>query len=287
MNLLVKREQNIDILTSRSNVVLIDLHYPLNAKTNKAIIFSHGYKSFKNWGAFDLIGDYFASKGYLFLKFNYSHNGTLLHEPAKILDAEKFGQNTIEIELDDLQSVIDYVTADPDLECLESLTELNIIGHSRGGSNAILAAARHQKISKLVTWAAFNDYENTWSRFYDMDEWQDKGVNYRPNKLTGEDLPLYYSLYENYKQHEEEYKIRKAVELLTIPFLAIHGIDDEYIPYEEALEMKKWNKKTEVSLLPYTSHLFGMYHPYKKNTLAADMQIVCDETLRFFSNENA
>lgn len=245
------------------------------------IIFSHGFKSFKNWGPFDLIADYFASRGYIFIKFNYSHNGTTLNHPDIIMDAEKFGINTIEIELNDLEGVIDFCLQNKPDDVQINTNEIYLLGHSRGGTNSIIKATESDHISKIVSWAAFNDFEKTWSRFYDMDEWRKEGVNYRHNKLTDEELPLYYSVYENYLQNKERFDVKAAIKRIDIPLLAIHGIDDEFIPYEEAIEMKKWNKNIEINLLPYTSHCLGATHPYKHNSLSDDIRIVCDETIKF------
>ncbi|MBT3933705.1 MAG: prolyl oligopeptidase family serine peptidase [Bacteroidetes bacterium] len=277
----LKRIENYQVLTSKSNLLLVDIHYAESNLAKPVIIFSHGFKSFKNWGALDLIADYFASMGYIFLKFNHSHNGTTHDAPAIISDSEKFGNNTIELELNDLEAVIDLCLLN-DLDELKINSEaIYLMGHSRGGSNSIIKASENKHIKKLITWAAFNDYEKTWNRFYDMDEWKKQGVNYRENKKTAENLPVYYSLYENFLKYKERFNIKHAVEKLEIPMLAIHGIDDEFIPYEEAIQLKKWNKNIDINILPYTSHNFGSEHPYTKNTLSDDIRIVCDESIKF------
>jgi hypothetical protein len=161
--------------------------------------------------------------------------------------------------------------------------KIYLLGHSRGGSNSILKASMNEKVKKLVTWAAFNDYVKTWQRFYNMSEWKEKGVIFRDNKLTGEPMPLYYSLYLNYLKNEKDYNLKSAIKRLQIPFLAIHGMDDEYISYEEVLEMKRWNSNVVFDLMPYCNHNFGGYHRYEKNTLPEDTLIACDETIKFFN----
>jgi len=108
----------------------------------------HGFKGFKDWGHFNLIADTFASAGFVFLKLNLSHNGTSPQHLFDFVDLEGFSLNNFTIELDDLQVVIDYIFSPefkvPDFEI--DLDRLFMIGHSRGGSIAILKAAYEDRI---------------------------------------------------------------------------------------------------------------------------------------------
>ena len=67
------------------------------------IIFCHGYKGFKDWGAWNLMANAFAKAGFLFLKFNFSHNGGTVEQPIDFPDLEAFGNNNYTKELDDLK----------------------------------------------------------------------------------------------------------------------------------------------------------------------------------------
>ena len=46
--------------------------------------------------------------GLNFLKFNFSHNGISLNDHMSFSDLEAFGNNNFSIELEDLESVIDW-----------------------------------------------------------------------------------------------------------------------------------------------------------------------------------
>ena len=73
------------------------------------VIFCHGYKGFKDWGAWNLMAEAFAEAGFFFIKFNFSHNGGTVEQPIDFPDLEAFGNNNYTKELDDLESVIDWV----------------------------------------------------------------------------------------------------------------------------------------------------------------------------------
>ena len=66
------------------------------------VIFAHGFKGFKDWGAHNLVASHFAENGFRFLKFNFSHNGTTIDRPTEFTDLIGFSDNTFSIEFDDL-----------------------------------------------------------------------------------------------------------------------------------------------------------------------------------------
>ena len=74
-------QKSIEIIKGTNNKkILMDITFPIKSN-NKLIVFSHGFKGFKDWGCFNLMSDYFAKKGFTFLKFNFSHNGTTIDDP--------------------------------------------------------------------------------------------------------------------------------------------------------------------------------------------------------------
>ena len=60
--------------------------------SNPLIIFCHGYKGFKDWGAWNLMAEAFAKIGFCFIKFNFSHNGGTIEQPIDFPDLEAFWQ---------------------------------------------------------------------------------------------------------------------------------------------------------------------------------------------------
>ncbi|MDO7743216.1 MAG: alpha/beta hydrolase, partial [Pedobacter sp.] len=80
------------------------------SKTNiPSIIFVHGFKGFKDWGAHHLTAAYFAAQGYRYIKFNLSHSGVSSNKPDDVTDMDAFAANTFSYELKDIDTVINYV----------------------------------------------------------------------------------------------------------------------------------------------------------------------------------
>ena len=65
MNLI--KHKNIILKSSRE--FLADAIFPNSDKKLPLIIFVHGYKGYKDWGAWELMGEKFANAGFYFVKF--------------------------------------------------------------------------------------------------------------------------------------------------------------------------------------------------------------------------
>ena len=74
-------ERNIIIEGSHDKPILLDFAYEPTNTLKPVIIFVHGFKGFKDWGHFNLLMDYFVQQGFVFVKFNFSHNGGTVENP--------------------------------------------------------------------------------------------------------------------------------------------------------------------------------------------------------------
>ncbi|KAA5549350.1 alpha/beta hydrolase family protein [Adhaeribacter rhizoryzae] len=246
------------------------------------VIFIHGFKGFKEWGYFNLLADYFAEAGFVFIKLNLSHNGSTLTEDD-VLDLEAFAQNNFSKELTDVSTLIDYLytnkSAVPANEI--NLNQLFIIGHSRGGGLAILASAQDIRIKATATWAAISDLENRWPAQV-IAKWKEEGVLHVENMRTKQLLPLYYQLVEDFLANKEKLSIPAAARHMTQPLLLIHGTHDETLPLQMAYDLKTNKPDAALEIITKCDHSFGGSHPYPHTTLPAAAQHAADKTISFF-----
>jgi dienelactone hydrolase len=270
--------RNIEIAGSSNLPILLDLYTAKNNKRAPMVIFCHGFKGFKDWGGWDKVAQIFANAGMHFIKFNFSHNGTTPENPTSFTDLDAFGKNTFSKELEDLDAVINwYLSRDE----FNFNGDLFIIGHSRGGGIAILKAAQDDRVKKVATWASVSDLGYAWNEEL-VERWKTNEIIYAENKRTGQLMPLYYSLYEDFISNKSRLDIETAVKKLSKPMIAIHGTEDESVSFEAALQIKKWNTAVKLDLIPQANHVFGMKHPPTEHTLPFDMQIVVEHTIAFF-----
>ena len=83
--------KNIIVEGKHQKPIVTDVFYQENLNPKKVVIFCHGYKGFKDWGAWNLMAETFANAGFFFIKFNFSHNGGTVEQPIDFPDLEAFG----------------------------------------------------------------------------------------------------------------------------------------------------------------------------------------------------
>jgi pimeloyl-ACP methyl ester carboxylesterase len=96
-------------------------------------------------------------------------------------------------------------------------------------------------------------------------------------------MPIKWQMYENYHANLDRLFIPDAVKQIQIPFLIIHGTQDETVPVSAAIEMETWNEKATLFLVENGNHNFGAKHPWLNESLPPDSEKVVKETIRFFS----
>ena len=274
---------NIVLQSPHGRPFLADAFYVEDKQKKPVVIFSHGFAGFKDWGAFDIMARAFADAGFVFVKHNFSHDGTTLDQPTEFADIEAFGNNNISKELDDLGVVIDWVCSDAFPVAKDEVTtdELYLIGHSRGGGIVTLKAGEDKRVKKVAPWNSVNEFGKYWKK-EEMEKIKHDGVIYVTNSRTKQSLPIYWQMYEDYFAHLDRLYIPDVVKRLTIPMVIIHGTKDETVPYSAAQEMKEWKPDAELVPIEGANHVFGARHPWTENTMPADLNKAVTETIRFF-----
>jgi len=103
-------EKNFVLTRPNEKPILYDVSYTPNKAPKPIVIFCHGYKGFKDWGAWKLVAETFAKEGFFFLKFNFSHNGGTIEQPIDFPDLKAFGENNFSKELKDLDGIISLLS---------------------------------------------------------------------------------------------------------------------------------------------------------------------------------
>ena len=276
--------QNTIIEGKHEKPILTDVFYKATKQSKPIVIFAHGYKGFKDWGCWNLVAEQFATNNFFFVKFNFSHNGGTAKQPIDFPDLEAFGNNNYTIELDDLQSVIDWVLKNEDFRDEVDKSNITLIGHSRGGGISILKAREEKRVTRLITWAAVSNFGDRSATIRELEDWKNNGVKYVLNGRTKQQMPHYFQFYENYKSNKTRLNIELAVKNLEIPFLIIHGTNDTSISFDEAKLLHDWNLKSEISDIKDANHTFGGKHPWTKNHLPKHLQKVTTQSLDFIKS---
>ena len=231
---------------------------------------------------FNVIADEIAQAGFVYVKMNVSHNGVTPEHPQDFVDLEAFANNNFSIELDDIDVVINFIKSGGlEIDSNEvDLKQLYLAGHSRGGAVSIFKACQDTRIKKLVTWAAVSDLERFWSPQF-LEEWKKKGVQFIQNARTKQDMPLNYQMVEDFERDPERFRIGSQLTNLDIPFLAIHGDQDETVPVESLLMLKSFYPTIETLKIAGAGHTFGGKHPWEESNLPEYTQQLVERMISF------
>lgn len=277
-------EKNIRLTDRHRRPIATDIFYEPTAGPKPVIIYAHGFNGFKDWANFDLIAGQFAAAGFVFVKFNFSFNGTTPEHPDVFLDLEAYGNNNYTKELDNLGAVIDWVSAaeHPHAGQIDA-GRIGLIGHSMGGGIVLLKAAEDARVKAVTGWASIAECTTPWGSWpaEKRAEWQQTGVQYVTNSRTSQELPLYYQLYEDYQQNRGRLDIEKAIGSLAIPVLLCHGTADPVVPLAAAQRLQGWQPAAELFTVD-SDHVFGRSHPWEHPELPEPMQAVVRRTQDFF-----
>ncbi|MFH2056868.1 MAG: alpha/beta fold hydrolase [bacterium] len=248
---------------------------PLSAPV---LVFTHGFKGFKDWGFVPPLGEYFSAQGFFVVTFNFSHNGVGTN-PTEFDRLDLFERNTFSREVSELTQVVQAVRGGQLGRARQA--PLGVIGHSRGGAIALLTAAMLAEIGAVATWSAVSHLDR-----YSASQvvlWREQGYLEAVNQRTKQVMRLGLDLLEDIEQHGDgSLSVEKAVRSLAKPLLVIHGHIDDGVPVREAEELYSWADQisSELLVIPEAGHTFGVVHPWAGSTPAFDL--VLDRTASFF-----
>jgi len=266
--------------TKKENILRISTFEQNDDKTNLCLIYVHGFKGFKDWGFVPYIGNYFADRGFFVITFNFSHNGVgeVLTEFDEL---EKFAKNTISLEVEELNEVIDSYTGNYFGE--RKNKKIGVIGHSRGGAISILAVAQNKSVNSLAVWASVSKLDR-----YSEEEkasWRKTGFIVVLNSRTNQKMKLNLDLLQDIENNKnDKLSIEKATKYLNRRLLIAHGDKDTSVPFSEAKDLYSWanNELTSFCEIPGVGHTFDVVHPFSGSNPKFEMLL--EKTNSFFNN---
>ena len=279
---MIKKEE-IVLTGGHGRKFLVDAVYKDTPELKPIIVFSHGFKGFKDWGPFNVMAKHFADNDFIFVKFNFAFNGTTLENPFDFDDLDAFGNNNFSKELSDLHEVLNWVYENSS-RLNADLSKVSLMGHSRGGGVSILKANEDNRVKSVVSWAGVADF--AWHITKDqIEHWKKHGVIEVENARTKQMMPLYLQIYDDYMKNHRRFNIRNAVLHLKKPILIAHGSDDDTVPFEHAEELRNLNP-AKVNLLKIYGgdHTFGAAHPHETNELPFVFSDVVLKTQHFLKS---
>jgi dienelactone hydrolase len=226
-----------------------------------AVVICHGFKGFMEWGFFPALATLLAERGYVAVRFNLSGTG-MRPGDERVTDPDAFRDDTYSRELAELLAVLDALPRIAPGRIDRG--RIGLLGHSRGGGIALLAAASpawRDRIGALVTWAAIADVD----RFTpaQKEAWRAAGELPTANARTGQPLALGLGLLADIEERRAELDLLAAAAARRAPWLIVHGGDDESVPVAEAHRLAdRAATPAELLVVAGAGHTFGGRHPF-------------------------
>lgn len=274
------KDQNIILSNPETKDFLADAFYPETGNNLPLVIFVHGYKGYKDWGAWNLMAEKFAEAGFFFVKFNFSHNGTTVENPDNFADLEAFGNNNYSIELSDLNLVIDHFSKNEKID----ENKIILIGHSRGGGISIVKTCEDIRINGLITLASVDSLER-FPKNEAFENWKNEGVYYVENGRTKQQMPHYYQFFEDFETNYHRFDVERSMEMAKAHVLVIHGTNDESVSVKNAEHLHLLNPNTELFFVENANHTFGAKEPWEEKELPKDLNEVVKKCIEFITEK--
>lgn len=272
-------EHTVSLTNRRGLPFAVDIRRPVGQGARPIVIVCHGFKGFKDFAFFPYMSRKLCELGFAVVTMNFSGNG-IGDDPLNFTALDRFAQNTISQELDDLEAVLEGITAGVLLGSAGNPQRIGIMGHSRGGCTAIVKASHDPRLKCLVTWAspaALGRYSDDVLR-----QWKEDGRYNFVNARTKQDMFVNYAYIEDILANRERYSLDLTASKLTIPYLTVHGTNDESVSVDAARRLHGYAKasQAELALVEGGTHTFGTKHPFEGTTPALGQAI--DRTAAWF-----
>ena len=244
-----------------------DLDVPEDPRALVVIV--HGFKGFKDWGFFPWLGEQLQRERAAVCRFNMSRSG-IGENPETFERLDLFADDTYSAQVADLLDVVLWCQARVDLPTF-------LLGHSRGGGVALLAAERVEKLCGVAAWNAIARVDR-WDEATKA-QWRRDGFQDVINARTKQVMRMSTRMLDDYEQHRHDLDILGAVVKLEVPLLVVHGGRDESVPPGESREIAAYARDASLVTIANASHTFNAIHPLVNVPL--ELSLAAAATSRF------
>jgi len=273
-----------DIPGADQQTILGDAHVPAEGETPRAVcLIIHGFLGYKDYGMFPHLAETCARAGAIAHRFNLSHSGMT----ANIETFERpdlFERDTWTRQVRDLDAVLDAIARD---ELLGAGLPALLIGHSRGGVTALLAAGRRFERDEAplpagVATMAAPDRCCLWDEQKQREHLEQGYTEVRSNR-TGQTLRVGRAWLQELLDHPAAHDLTRHVRMIRCPMLFIHGREDPTVPptCAHALETAS-SGRGEALLIDGGDHVFNTPNPFPPDAEPSPQLAAAERALRTF-----
>jgi len=251
-------------------------------RPRSAVVVCHGFKGFRAWGPWPPLARALAAHGHAAVTFDFSRNGVGA-DGVDFSALDLFRENTHSRNVDEIHLVLRALRGGR--LGVPRPRRLGLFGHSRGGGEAVLAAAEDRRVDALVTWAAIGGIGARWTP-EQVDRWR-RGADVEiANARTGQLMPIGPDYWADVVEHRDRLDVPAAAARVRAPWLIVHGDADGTVPVADAYTLfEAAGDHAELLLAEGADHTFGAKHPYAGAT--EELRTAAGATLEWFDTHLA
>lgn len=246
-----------------------------------AVVLCHGFKGFREWAFFPSLARAIARRGHAAVTFDFSRSG-IGPDGVDFSALDLFEGQTHSENVREIHTVLEAVADGPLFPARPDRVAL--FGFSRGGGEAILAAAEGAEIDALVTWSAIARVRRAPPEH--ARAWERGETVLVTNSRTKQEMPVGPEYWRDIVQNSERLDVEAAAARISVPWLIAHGEEDETVSVEDAHALfEAAGDNAELLLIEGGTHTYGAAHPFTHvpaplGTVASATLDWLDEALR-------
>ena len=207
------------------------LHTPTEKSSEAIAVIGHGVTANKDREFLVTLGNALAESGIEAVRFSFSGNGK---------SEGDFRSSCPTKEVEDLKAIIDVFSG----------REIIYVGHSMGGAVGVLAIYNGLPISRFISLAGMVHTALFASvEFGDVEPDSKNGFMWEKP-----DCPLSKSFIDDMNAIDSVLPLAPSI---TIPWLIIHGAEDDVVPLEHSKEIADANRGVSLFEIPKADHVFS------------------------------
>jgi len=259
-------DESFNIPGAEGEPIAGDVYLPPGLGDPPLLLLIHGFKGFKDWGFFPWLARAMADAGLAVCAFNLSHcgiqRGQDRFDRLDLFEADTWGKR-----LHDLSQVL-LALQEGRLakNAAPNPARIGLLGHSAGGALALMQAARDGRVRSVGTLAAPASSRRLDSPLA-RGQLREFGHLKVMNTRTRQEMRVGRAFFD--ELDSDTLDVPGAAAQLTLPWLIVHGTDDESVPFEDAqslLDAAARNpvhgENVKLLSLEGTGHALGATHPF-------------------------
>ncbi|MBL4592171.1 MAG: alpha/beta hydrolase [Phycisphaerales bacterium] len=236
--------------------ILGNTHTPTNAP-RACVLLLHGFKGYKDYGFIPVLAAMLAEGGAMVHRFNFSTSG-MTNDLDTFARPDLFALDTWTRQVDDVRCVRNAINTGT-LGGKGMPTHL--VGHSRGGATAILAAGRHADELDLAGVVTINAVDEC-CRVSDehRQAMLDRGYTISASARTKQELRINSTWLSEQLDDPDSHDVLGLCSAIGVPMLVLHGEKDDAVSIESGHHIAQVAQK-KLCIIAGSNHVLNTANP--------------------------